>query len=387
MPESFHIAEEYRRLLGEFAGSVAPGMLPTSVPANEAGFDPLRPLPLGQLASTISRLRGTCTDIPIEWRLGEYLATNTTDLVSARALGSASIGEALIVAHQHQHIQSNVRSFTLRSGPNGSLTEFHHAAGDDPHLRFVFHSLLAAKIWLLFHHYKGSGAHQPIDGRAGCFGSLLHRFARQFDFLEIEFRDSEVVLNLSRNLLMQELANMGERQQRACDWELQRRSAEIHSVKRLSDRIRHHIRSSNFSEASIGDICDIFRVQRRSLGRMLREEGTNFTSILTELRRERALHLVGSTGVPLKRVAAELGFNSDASFNMAFKSWTGTTPARFRKAGSGRHQASDLRPPISEPTAANIQSMCRIGGLKVPDRLGPRWARASSTAIQAQLVR
>jgi AraC-like DNA-binding protein len=38
-------------------------------------------------------------------------------------------------------------------------------------------------------------------------------------------------------------------------------------------------------------------------------------------------------------VAAELGFNSDASFNMAFKSWTGTTPMAFRKAAPARPPA------------------------------------------------
>ena len=76
-------------------------------------------------------------------------------------------------------------------------------------------------------------------------------------------------------------------------------------------------------------------MQRRTLGRMLRNEGTTFTDIVKELRREKALHLVRTTGLPLKRVAAELGFNSDASFNMAFKSWTGTTPMKFRKAHFG----------------------------------------------------
>jgi AraC-like DNA-binding protein len=49
--------------------------------------------------------------------------------------------------------------------------------------------------------------------------------------------------------------------------------------------------------------------------------------------------------VPLKRVATELGFNSDASFNMAFKSWTGTTPMKFRKSPEVRLQANEAEPP------------------------------------------
>ena len=349
MAGSFHVAEEYRRILTQFAGSLAPGQLPATEPAKAGDYDPLRPLPLGQVAPIIDRLRAVPSEVPLEWRLGECLGANAIDMVTARALGSRNIGDALVVGHRHQHIQSNVRSFSLRQGAGGDVTEFHHVAEGDPELLFVFHSLFAAKIWLLFHFYRGPEALKPIDFRAKCFGSLLHRFARGLDFIDIQFRSAEIMLNLSRNVLMQGLPDMGERQRRACDQELQRRSAETHSAKRWADRIKNQIRLSNFDEASIGDICDAFRVPKRTLGRLLRDEGTNFTSILTELRRERALHLVRNTAVPLKRVAAELGYNSDASFSMAFKSWTGTTPAKFRKTATVMAPAND-----QDPLSANI---------------------------------
>lgn len=143
-----------------------------------------------------------------------------------------------------------------------------------------------------------------------------------------------------------------------------------------ADRIRAHIRSSNFAEISVGDVCDAFRMPKRTLGRLLRDEGTSFTAILTELRRKKALHLVRGTGVPLKRVAAELGFNSDGSFNMAFKSWTGTTPMKFRKAGPRRPDAND-QPIILQSASANTRPICRVGGFKLPERLGPRWTSNS----------
>lgn len=384
MPDSFHIADEYRRLLGEFANGATPGRIPTRETGNEAGYDPLRPLPLGQISPIISRLCGTRSDVPMEWRLGAYLGANTVDLVTARALGSTNIGDALIVAHQHQHIHSNVRSFTLRPAANGNLTEFHHAAGSDPYSRFVFHSLLAAKVWLLLHFYKGMGIHHQVDGRAKCFGTLLRRFSHEFDFLDVEFRDSEVVLDFSRDLLVHNLPDMGDRQRRACDQELRRRGVEFHSITLWADRIRNHIRSSNFAEVSFSEISEIFRVQKRTLGRMLRDEGTNFTSILTELRRERAIHLVRSTGMPLKRIAAELGFNSDASFNMAFKSWTGETPMRFRKNGACGTPANDAVPPA---VSASLAAEYRFGGIRPFGPLGPRWSRASGNAGISALER
>lgn len=360
MAVCFHIAEEYRRLLAEFTGSLTTGLEPAGPPVRAADYDPLRPLPIGQITPSIDLLRRISSDVPVEWRFGEYLATNSIDLVTSRALGSRNIGEALAVAHRHQHIQTNVRSFAVRSAARGELTEIHHAADDDPDKKFVLHSLLAAKLSLLFRFYQGTGAQHHIARQAGSFGSLLRRFGAELDFLDIDFHDSEIALNLSCNVLSQDLPDMGERQKQCCDQELQRRNAELPCATQWADRIRGHIRSSNFAGITIDEICDAFCVQRRTLGRLLRDEGTTFTSILTELRREKALHLVRNTGVPLKRVAAELGFNSDASFNMAFKSWTGTTPMKFRKSASAKPAANDLelRPFAQQsPLAAQLQAI------------------------------
>ncbi len=130
----------------------------------------------------------------------------------------------------------------------------------------------------------------------------------------------------------------------------------------MKERIKFHLRSNRLSEVSLDEICDTFRIQRRTLARLLRDEGTTFTTILTELRREKALHLVRHTGVPLKRVASELGFNSDASFNMAFKSWTGTTPMKFRKAIPARPSIAVAKP-AELAVAAEPRKSLRSGSL------------------------
>ena len=188
------------------------------------------------------------------------------------------------------------------------------------------------------------GQHQ-IDHRTGCFGSLMQRFDRELDCVDIEFRESEITFAFSRDVLTTRLADCDERLKIALDRELSRKTAEIPVTGGLKDRIKYHIRSNHLADVSLDEVCDTFRVQRRTLCRQLRSEGTTFTSILSELRRERALHLVQRTRVPLKRVATELGFNSDASFSMAFKSWTGTTPMKFRKSPAVRLQANDAEPP------------------------------------------
>jgi AraC-like DNA-binding protein len=336
---SFHVAEEYLRLLVEFARNPNANLVRACPPARGSDYDPLRPVAVGQIAAPLEQLRRVSTEVPLEWLFGEYIGANSADMVTARALGSQNVGEAMAIAHRHQHIQTNVRSFSMRSATGGGLTEVHHAAEDDADMRFVFHSLLAAKVWLLFHFYQGSGKQHQIDRRAPSFGSLLQRFAGELEFLDVDFQGSEVVLSLDGDVLLQKLPDMGERQRRACDQELRRRNAYVSCAAQWTDRVRAYIRSSNFAEVSVNDVCDAFRMPRRTLGRLLRDEDTSFTAILSELRREKALHLVRSTGVPLKRVAAELGFS------MAFKSWTGETPKSFRIHGPARSASQIGRDP------------------------------------------
>jgi AraC-like DNA-binding protein len=344
MPGSFVIAEEFGRLIREFTAAVVPDCAPISAAAKDADYDPLRLKPVGDDAQRIEKLLGIPTEVPIEWRLGEYMAANSTNLLTVRALRSANFGEAFDVLLRNQTVLTNARTISHRSGSDGALAAVHHAGNAHDHIpRFLFNAIVASKLSLFLKEYPGEKQYQ-IDHRSGCFGSLMQRFDRELDFIDIEYRESEITLGFSRDVLTTRLADCDERLSIALDRELSRKTAEIPATRGLKDRIKFHIRSNRLSDISLDEICDTFRVQRRTLARLLRDEGTTFTNILTELRREKALHLVRHTGVPLKRVASELGFNSDASFNMAFKSWTGTTPMKFRKSDHIRPVAGHPQP-------------------------------------------
>jgi AraC-like DNA-binding protein len=352
MPGSYVIAEEASRLIREFTATVVPDCAPNGAAARDADYDPLRLKPVGDDAQRIEKLLGVPTEVPIEWRLGEYMGANSTNLLTTRALRSANFGEAFDVLLRNQGILTNARTISHRSGSDGELAAVHHATNAHDHIpRFLFHTIVASKLSLFLKEYSGSDRQHRVDHRAGCFGSLMRKFDRELDFIDIEVRESEITFGFSRDVLTTRLADCDDRLRIAFDRELSRKTAEIPVSGGWKDRIKFHIRSNHLSDISIDEICDTFRVQRRTLGRLLRDEGTTFTNILTELRREKALHLVRHTAMPLKRVAGELGFNSDASFCMAFKSWTGTTPMKFRMSAAERPQANDEQP-ISRLTIA-----------------------------------
>lgn len=342
MPDGFLMAEDYQRMLYDFAASNSSAIAPTGKKGlADQDYDPMRLRPVSEVASCVEKLLGVESEVPLAWRLGEYWAANFGDVLAARALSSGKIGEALDVAYEHQATLTNTRTIVHRSFGNG-LAAVHHGEGQhDPVLRFIFQATMAAKLTSIFSYYGGRERQHQVDRRARCFGALVERLGRELDFIEIDYRDGGLTMVLPPDVLDCKIGNRDDRVVRALDRELKRRASEVPYGGSWTERLKYHVRTNQLSEVSLDDICDRFRIPRRTLGRLLRREGTTFTAILNEQRRERALHLVRSTGVPLKRVAAELGFNSDASFNMAFKSWTGETPMRFRKAAPAKAPAND----------------------------------------------
>jgi AraC-like DNA-binding protein len=68
----------------------------------------------------------------------------------------------------------------------------------------------------------------------------------------------------------------------------------------------------------------------RTLRRKLAAEGTSYTQILSDARRQLALKYLRETRVSIEDIAASLGFSDASSFRQAFKRWTEKNPSDFR---------------------------------------------------------
>jgi AraC-like DNA-binding protein len=54
--------------------------------------------------------------------------------------------------------------------------------------------------------------------------------------------------------------------------------------------------------------------------------------MVDDVRKAHAQHLLRDTRLSLAELASALGFADSASFNRAFKRWTGSSPGVFRRA-------------------------------------------------------
>jgi AraC-like DNA-binding protein len=67
-------------------------------------------------------------------------------------------------------------------------------------------------------------------------------------------------------------------------------------------------------------------MSQRTLARHLAEEGTNFSAMLTEIRRDLATRYLKDESLSISQIAWLLGFQDLGAFSHAFKRWNGTAP-------------------------------------------------------------
>lgn len=109
---------------------------------------------------------------------------------------------------------------------------------------------------------------------------------------------------------------------------------------RLINQLKSLVRSRlDEGKLSLEDVAAALKLPSRTLQRRLEEVGLHFRQVVDEVRQDTARYHLRATQMPLAELAAMLGFSDHASFNRAFKRWTGASPGAYRRA----HQQD--RPP------------------------------------------
>ena len=118
---------------------------------------------------------------------------------------------------------------------------------------------------------------------------------------------------------------------------LESRLAELERNATMAERIHATlVEMLPGGRASLEDVCEALAYSPRSLQRLLNKEGTTFKKVLAQTRTRLAEHYLCSSNITNAEVAFLLGYDDPNSFFRAFRSWTGTTPEKYREA----HQKS-----------------------------------------------
>jgi len=97
-------------------------------------------------------------------------------------------------------------------------------------------------------------------------------------------------------------------------------------------RIEEHVEDSQDTSLSIGLLAELCGISSGHLMRAFKQTtGETVHAYVERVRLAKAHRLLCETALPLKAIAAELGFSTPSSFSFAFRRATGGTPASFRE--------------------------------------------------------
>jgi AraC-like DNA-binding protein len=105
----------------------------------------------------------------------------------------------------------------------------------------------------------------------------------------------------------------------------------LNEQKTIKDKIRHELLFMDTDFPTLDQLAKRINMPERTIRRKLTMEGTSYKDILAEIRKNHALELIQTTDFSMDKIAERLCYSDVASFYHAFKTWTGTTPASYRK--------------------------------------------------------
>src|SRR5689334_5617153 len=81
----------------------------------------------------------------------------------------------------------------------------------------------------------------------------------------------------------------------------------------------------------VEDVARELGMSARTVQCRLESEGTTFGALIDDTRRERALACLQDPRIAIKEAAWRVGFSEPSTFYRAFRRWTGSTPADYRR--------------------------------------------------------
>jgi AraC-like DNA-binding protein len=158
------------------------------------------------------------------------------------------------------------------------------------------------------------------------YRDIMYRLPAQIHFNQAQNVICFEASYLNLPLLMSDTASM-QLAVKQCEQEL----AAIGHFSPFIREVRSLVHGSNVGFRSLEAVAEMLNQSERTLKRQLAQEGTTFSDILEDMRRQEAIRLLLNTTESLDRIAEALGYSDVANFNRAFKRWTGTTPGQYRR--------------------------------------------------------
>jgi AraC-like DNA-binding protein len=293
--------------------------------SREAVTDPAVRLSLPVIQQLVARARALTGEPGLGFYLGLQMRISSLGYLGFAAMTAATLREAIEIGVRYAPTRTAAVGLRLHvEGPAAALVIEERA--DLGSVRDVVLQWLIVGLVQIGEALTGKTLEGSVD-IAGPAPSYFDRFVNTLSGV-VRFGQPETRLlfdaeNLDLPLVMRDPAALKLAQQQ-CERELdalgypQRTAAAVRRA--LADRL-----------LTVDEVARQLGQSQRTLKRRLAAEGTTYSQILDEERRERALLLIRSPALSLDQVAEHAGYTDLANFTRAFRRWTGKTPAAYRK--------------------------------------------------------
>jgi len=172
------------------------------------------------------------------------------------------------------------------------------------------------------HVFKEMHIAFPAPAYAMRYGEVFH--------CPVSFGAPRHWFTFDPSLLDKALKHSNTLTQKVLDQECRQLCRRLNEHATVKDRIRHELIFSEDHYPTLDQLAQRVNMPERTIRRKLTMEGTSYKDILSDVRKQIALELIAAGDASMEKIAEKLGYSEVAGFYHAFKTWTGTTPARYR---------------------------------------------------------
>lgn len=283
-------------------------------------------LPLSSFTRLLTRARSLSGEPALGFHMGMRTRIPSHGFLGFAAMTAGTLREAIELAVRYAPTRTNALKLELRVRQDEAALYVDELA-DLGAGRDCILLALCVGLWQI----GESLTDQKLSGRAE-FSFPRPDYAERFDKLafRVRYGQPRTSLRFAESLLSAPL-RMANPAALHLAREQCERALDALDARGLSLRVRELLPRKTGGFHSLEEVAEKLGVSPRTLKRKLKGEGTVFTDVLDELASEQARALLRTPALSIEQVAERMGYSDVSNFGRAFRRWTGTTPAAYRR--------------------------------------------------------